>query len=93
MISLEANKMRKRNFFVLSILLAGLVVSGCAGPKEEAPIDQVSPTTAVTQASIGDVMDSEISTIESDMLEIEDLLVELDGIQDISFSELEGLNF
>lgn len=85
--------MRKRNFFVLSILLAGLVVSGCAGPKEEAPIDQVSPTTAVTQASIGDVMDSEISTIESDMLEIEDLLVEMDGIQDISFSELEGLNF
>ncbi|TFH41758.1 MAG: hypothetical protein E4G94_07420 [ANME-2 cluster archaeon] len=85
--------MRKRNFFVLSILLAGLVVSGCAGPKEEAPIDQVSPTTTVTQASIGDVMDSEISTIESDMLEIEDLLVEMDGIQDISFSELEGLNF
>jgi len=85
--------MRKRNFVVLSILLAGLVVSGCAEPKEEAPIDQVSPTTAVTQASIGDVMDSEISTIESDMLEIEDLLAEMDGIQDISFSELEGLNF
>lgn len=85
--------MRKRNFVVLSILLAGLVVSGCAGPKEEAPIDQDSPTTAVTQASIGDVMDGEISTIESDMLEIEDLLAEMDSIQDISFSELEGLNF
>jgi PBP1b-binding outer membrane lipoprotein LpoB len=85
--------MRKRNFVVLSILLAGMVVSGCAEPKEEAPIDQVSPTTAVTQASTGDIMDSEISTIESDMLEIEDLLAEMDGIQDISFSELEGLDF
>lgn len=93
--------MRMRNFVVFSILLVGLVVSGCAGPKEEAPIDQVSPitvatpapTTVATQAPTGDVMDSEISTIESDMVEIEDLLAEMDGIQDISFSELDGLNF
>jgi len=27
------------------------------------------------------------------MVEIEDLLAEMDGIQDISFSELDGLNF
>jgi PBP1b-binding outer membrane lipoprotein LpoB len=93
MISQEANKMKMRNFLVLSILLAGLFVSGCAGPKEEAPIDQASPTTAAAPVSTGDVMDCEISTIESDMVEIEDLLAEMDGIQDISFSELEGLNF
>jgi PBP1b-binding outer membrane lipoprotein LpoB len=85
--------MRIRNFVMLSILLVGLVVSGCVGPREEAPIDQASPTTAATPAPTGDVMDSEISTIESDMVEIEDLLAEMDEIQDISFSELDGLNF
>jgi len=85
--------MRMRKFVVFSILLVGLVVSGCAGPKEEAQIDQVSPITVATPAPTGDVMDSEISTIESDMVEIEDLLAEMDGIQDISFSELDGLNF
>jgi hypothetical protein len=93
MISLEAYKMRMRNFVVLLILLVGLVVSGCTGPGEEAPINQASPTNTATPAPTGDVMDSEISTMESDMSEIEDLLVEMDEIQDISFSELDGLNF
>jgi PBP1b-binding outer membrane lipoprotein LpoB len=82
-----------RNFIMLSILLVGLVVSGCAGPKEEAPTDQASPTTTATPVPTGDVMDSEISTMESDMSEIDDLLVEMDEIQDISFSDLDGLNF
>lgn len=85
--------MRNRNFVVLSILLVGLTVSGCAGPKEDVPIDQASSTTAVTPSPTGDVMDSEIATIDSDILEIEDLLTEMEKIQDISFSELEGINF
>lgn len=93
MIGLEVYKMRMRYFLMLSILLVGLVVSGCAGSKEAAPTDQASPTTTATPAPTGDVMDSEISNIESDMSEIDDLLAEIDEIQDISFSELDGLNF
>jgi len=38
-------------------------------------------------------MDSEISTIESDMIELDALLADMEGMQDMSFKELEGVNF
>ena len=38
-------------------------------------------------------MDSEISTIESDMTELDALLADMEGMQDMNFTELEGLDF
>lgn len=49
--------MRMSNFVLLSVLLVGLVVSGCAGPEEEAPVNKDSQTTISTPAPTGDVMD------------------------------------
>lgn len=38
-------------------------------------------------------MDSEISTIELDMTELDALLSDMEGMQDMNFTELEGLDF
>ena len=83
--------MRIRNLAILSILLVGLAVSGCTGPSEEVPASPpASPTSTATPtpAPSGDVMYSEISTIELDAL-----LADMEGMQDMSFTELEGLDF
>jgi len=88
--------MRIRCFAILSILLVGLAVSGCTGPSEEIPASPpASPTSTATPtpAQTGDVMDSEISTIESDMIELDALLTDIGGMQDMNFTELEGLDF
>ena len=90
--------MRIRVFGIMILLFIGLAVSGCIEPSEKTPVDQTAlPTTTatpvVTPAPTGDVTDAELSTIDSDMTEIEDLLAELDDVQDLSFNELEGLNF
>jgi len=88
--------MRIRNLAILSILLVGLAVSGCTGPSEEVPVSPpASPTSTATPtpAPSGDVMDSEISTIELDMTELDALLADMEGMQDMNFTELEGLDF
>jgi len=88
--------MRIRNFAILSILLVGLAVSGCTYPSKEVPASlSASPTSTATPtpAQIGDVMDSEISTIESDMIELDALLADMEGMQYMNFTELEGLDF
>jgi len=88
--------MRIRNFAILSILLVGLVVSGCTGPSEEMPASPPASSTSTatpTQAPTGDIMDSDISTIESDMAELEALLVGMDGMKDMNLDGLEEVNF
>ena len=88
--------MRIRNLAMLSILLVGLAVSGCTGPSEEIPASPPASSTSTatpTPASTEDVMDSEISTIESDMTELDALLADMEGMQDMNFTELEGLDF
>lgn len=88
--------MRFRNLAILSILLVGLAISGCTGPSEETPTStptSLTSTATSTPAQTGDVMDSEISTIEQDMNEVDALLADMEGMQDMSFSELEELDF
>lgn len=86
--------MKLRNIIVLAMVVTGLVISGCTAPEDTVPdVNSVSPTPEATPAATGDVMDSEISTIESDMAELDALLADLEGMQDISFTELEGLSF
>ncbi|MCD4797790.1 MAG: hypothetical protein K8R19_02110 [Methanosarcinales archaeon] len=88
--------MRIRNLAILSILLVGLAVSGCTGPSEEVPASTPAPSTSTatpTPAPTGDIMDSEISTIESDMTELDALLADMEEMQDMNFTELEGLEF
>ena len=88
--------MRIRNLAILSILLVGLAVSGCTGPSEEVPASPPASQTSTatsTPALTGDIMDSEISTIESDMIELDALLADIGGMQDMNFTELEGLDF
>lgn len=88
--------MRIRNLAILSILLVGLAVSGCTGPSEEIPASTPASSTSTatpTPGPTGDVMDSEISTIELDMAELDALLADIEGMQDMSFTELEGLDF
>ncbi|MBW6518293.1 MAG: hypothetical protein K0A89_07305 [ANME-2 cluster archaeon] len=82
------------NIMVLALLITGLAVSGCTSPREEAPgVDITAPAPSATLAATGDVMDSEISTIESDMAELDTLLQDMENIEDMSFSELDGLTF
>ena len=88
--------MRMGNLAILSILLVGLAVSGCTGPSEEIPASTPASSTSTatpTPGPTGDVMDSEISTIELDMAELDALLADIEGMQDMSFTELEGLDF
>ena len=88
--------MRIRNLAILSILFVGLAVSGCTGPSEEIPASPPASSTGTatsTPAPTEDVMDSEISTIESDMTELDALLADMEGMQDMNFTELEGLDF
>jgi len=88
--------MRIKNLAILSVLLVGLAISGCTGPSEEIPASTPASSTSTatsTPVPTGDVMDSEISTIESDMTELNALLVDIEGMQDMNFTELEGLDF
>ncbi len=88
--------MKIKNLAIVSILLVGLAVSGCTGPSEEIPVSPPASSTSTatsTPASTEDVMDSEISTIESDMTELDALLADMEGMQDMNFTELEGLDF
>ena len=85
-----------KNLAILSVLLVGLAVSGCTGPSEEIPASTPASSTSTatsTPVPTGDVMDSEISTIESDMTELNALLADIEGMQDMNFTELEGLDF
>jgi len=87
--------MRIRNLAILAILLVGLAISGCAGPSEEVPASPPASSTSTaisTPVPTGDIMDSEISTIESDMIELDALLADIEGMQDMNFTELEGLD-
>ncbi len=88
--------MKIKNLAIVSILLVGLAVSGCTGPSEEIPASPPTSSTSTatsTPAPTEDVMDSEISTIESDMTELDALLADMEGMQDMNFTELEGLDF
>ncbi len=88
--------MRIRTLAILSILFVGLAVSGCTGPSEEIPVSLPASSTSSatsTPAQTGDVMDSEISTIESDMAELDALLADMEGMQDMNFTELDGVDF
>ncbi|GEM_PF-2204256 len=88
--------MKMRNLAILSVLLVGLAVSGCTGPSEEIPASTPASSTSTatpTPGPTGDVMDSEISTIELDMAELDALLADMEGMQDMNFTELEGLDF
>ncbi|MDF1556565.1 MAG: hypothetical protein P1P80_00060 [ANME-2 cluster archaeon] len=86
--------MKLLNIMVLAVLVTGLAMSGCTAPKEDTSgVDTASPTPAATLAATGDVMDSEMSTIESNIDELDTLLADLEGMQDISFTELEDLSF
>ena len=91
--------MRLFNLMALLVLIVGLALSGCAEPSEKKPADQISspePSTSATSATPApteDLMEGEISTIDSDMAELEDLLTELEAAQNLSFDELEELNF
>jgi len=89
--------MKLLNIMVLAVLVTGLAVSGCTSPQEEAPeVDTTAPApsaTPATSAATGDIMDSEISTIESDMAELDALLEDMENVEDMSFTELDGLTF
>jgi outer membrane murein-binding lipoprotein Lpp len=84
--------MKLLNIMVLAVLVTGLAVSGCTSPQEEAPgVDTTAPTPSATPAATGDIMDSEISTIESDMAELDALLEDMENVEDMSLTELDGL--
>ena len=88
--------MRIRTLAILSILFAGLAVSGCTGPSEKIPVSPPASSTSTatpTSTPTGDVMDCEISTIELDMAELDALLKDMEKMQDMSFTELEGVDF
>ena len=86
--------MKLLNIMVLAVLVTGLAVSGCTSPQEETPeVDTTAPTPSATPAPTGDIMDSEISTIESDMAELDALLEDMENVEDMSFTELDGLTF
>ena len=88
--------MRIRNCAILSILLVCMAVSGCTGPSEEIPENtpaSSSSSATPTPAQTGDVMDSEISTIESDITELNALLADMGGMEDINFTVLDGVEF
>jgi hypothetical protein len=88
--------MRIKTLTILSIVLIGLAVSGCTGPGEKTSTDQTaSPTPTATSVaeSTGEIMDSEVLTIESDLAELDYLLNDIEGIQDMNFSELDDLEF
>ena len=74
--------MKVKNLVKVSILLVGLAVSGCTGPAEEIPASLPASSTSTatpTPGPTGDVMDSEIYSIESDMAELDALLVDWRG--------------
>jgi hypothetical protein len=88
--------MKMRNLAIVSILLTGLAVSGCTGPSQEIPVNPpVSSTSTATSTPVPteDVMDSEISTVESDITEMDALLADMEGMQDMNFTELDGIEF
>ncbi len=86
--------MKLLNIMVLAVLVTGLAVSGCTSPQEEAPeVDTTAPAPSATPAPTGDIMDSEISTIESDMAELDALLEDMENVENLSFTELDGLTF
>ena len=86
--------MKLLNIMVLAVLVTGLAVSGCTSPTEEASgVDTTAPAPSTTPVATGDVMDSEISTFESDMAELDALLEDMENIEDMSFTELDGLAF
>lgn len=99
--------MKLLNWLVLSVVIAVLALSGCTAPEDTAPATSTpasAPSATPTQTSTdtpaqvspqttGDLMDSEISTIESDMAELDALLADMEDVQDINFTELEGLDF
>ncbi|MCL7415658.1 MAG: hypothetical protein M8349_06310 [ANME-2 cluster archaeon] len=86
--------MKLLNIMVLAVLVTGLAMSGCTAPKEDTSgVDTTSTTPTATPAATGEVMDGEMSTIESDGAELDTLLADLEGMQDISFTELEDLSF
>jgi len=94
--------MKLLNIMVLAVLVTGLAASGCTSLQEEAPgVENAAPTSSATPAATpaaipaatGDIMDSEISTIESDMAELDALLEDMENVEDMSFTELDGLIF
>ena len=88
--------MRIRYFAILSILLVGLAASGCTGPSEEIPEStSASSSSSATPGPVqaGDIMDSEISKIVSDMTELNALLADIEGMQDMNLTELDVVDF
>jgi hypothetical protein len=85
--------MKILNFIVLAVVITGLTVSGCTGPSEKetgSQIDLSKPAATSTSTVAGELMDSEISTIESDLSELDNLLAEIEDGQNLTFSELDG---
>jgi hypothetical protein len=73
--------------------LTGLTVSGCTGPSEKETGSQIDLSKpAATSTVAGELMDSEISTIESDLSELDNLLAEIEDGQNLTFSELDGFS-
>ena len=88
--------MKVKNLVIVSILLVGLAVSVCTGPAEEIPASPPASSTSTatpTPDPTGDIVDSEISTIESDMAELDALLEDMEGMENMSFTELDGVEF
>ena len=85
---------RIRNFVIVAVLLAGLVVSGCVSdtPAETVNIDESSQTisaadSALVNEAIG-LTDTEVMDLESDMAELEALLSDMNMEEDLT---LEGI--
>ncbi len=83
-----------RTLVILSVLLAGLVVSGCVSdtPAEttqpDVPTQQVSAAdSALVNEAVG-LTDTEIMDLESDMAELEALLSDMNVEEDLT---LEGI--
>ena len=83
-----------RTLVILSVLLAGLVVSGCVSDtpaettQQDVPTQQVSAAdSALVNEAVG-LTDTEIMDLESDMAELEALLSDMNVEEDLT---LEGI--
>ena len=88
-------------YVVLVLLLAGTVLSGCVGDKPEgaAPdaAPHASPASDEAQATEGDIASSEFAELEfedmeSELAELEAMLEEIDGEDDL-LAEVDDLTF
>ncbi|HDJ38515.1 MAG TPA: hypothetical protein ENF24_04955 [Methanosarcinales archaeon] len=88
-------------YIVLVLLLAGTVLSGCVGDKPEGSVSDAAPHAAPAsdevQATEGDIASSEFAELEfedmeSELVELEAMLDEIDGESDL-LAEVDDLTF